>query len=273
MAGERAVHVLAADGQEQSVLAIKEEPSCLAVAGAEHAVPGQLYVGAGGRVYLFDAKGEAAGTWDAFDKGAILTSIAVAPQDVFVADAGNRLVLRCDQTGKIVGRIGASDPGRSMPGFIVPSPYFDIVLGADELLHVVDPGRRRITAYTFDGELQSFWGKASPAITDFFGCCNPSHIATLPDGRFVTSEKGIPRVKVYSEAGDLDCVVAGPEQLGISRAEIGDPRTKEMPCVFDIATDTQGRVLVLDPRRKSVRVFRTLSTKDAGTRGHGDAER
>jgi len=35
------------------------------------------------------------------------------------------------------------------------------------------------------------WGKRS-GIADFFGCCNPAHLALLPDGRFVTSGKGIP---------------------------------------------------------------------------------
>ena len=40
-------------------------------------------------------------------------------------------------------------------------------------------------------------------MADFFGCCNPAQLAVLPDGRFVTAEKGIPRVKIYSRERPL----------------------------------------------------------------------
>ena len=57
------------------------------------------------------------------------------------------------------------------------------------------------------------------------------------------------RVKVYradrgyGQNGVLDSVVAGPETLGDS--EIG----------LDLAVDSTGRVLVLDPGKRTVRVF------------------
>ncbi len=41
--------------------------------------------------------------------------------------------------------------------------------------------------------LAASWGRAGSSVADFFGCCNPSHIARFADGRFVTSERGIPR--------------------------------------------------------------------------------
>ena len=106
-----------------------------------------------------------------------------------------------------------------------------------------------------DGELDGFWGQAGAAIEAFFGCCNPAHLALLPDGRFVTSEKGIPRVKIYSDQGDLDCVVAGPQELGVAETALGDPRSGADERVFDIATDTQGRVVVLDSKTRRVRIF------------------
>jgi hypothetical protein len=99
------------------------------------------------------------------------------------------------------------------------------------------------------------WGEAGSTIDDFFGCCNPSQFAVLPSGSIVTSEKGVPRVKVYSEFGEFECVVAGPQQLDVAEAELGDPRSVQAKAVFDVAADSQGRVLVLDPRKKSVRIF------------------
>ena len=55
----------------------------------------------------------------------------------------------------------------------------------------------------------------------------------LPDGRFVTAEKGIPRIKVYSPRGEFECVVAGPKQMKAVAA--------------DLAADRRGRILALDP--------------------------
>lgn len=265
VAGDRAVHVFGPDGGKHAVIEVDGPPSCLAVGGAGHAEPGRIYIGVGRRIELFAADGKPAGTWGNFETNAILTSIAVAKNDVFVADAGNRLVLRFDAAGKLVGKIGAPDPDREMPGFSVPSAYFDIAVDPQGMLHVANPGRLQIETYSFDGSLETFWGKASPGISDFFGCCNPSQFAMLANGKFVTSEKGLPRVKIYSDEGEFESVVAGPEQLGIKKYEIGDPRSARGGIVFDVATDTDDRILVLDPKKKCVRVFTPAqSAEEAG---------
>ncbi len=175
--------------------------------------------------------------------------------NVFVADAGHRLVLRYDLKGQLLGRIGASLQDRDMPGFIIPSPYFDLVAGSDMMLYVVNPGARRIECYTFDGQLQSYWGRAGSDLDDFFGCCNPAYLARLHDGRFVTSEKGIPRIKIYSNQGDYETVVAGPSELGVHLTALGDARSDQSKRVFDIAANGKGEVLVLDARKQVVRIF------------------
>ena len=154
-----------------------------------------------------------------------------------------------------MGRIGAADPDRHMPSFVIPSPYFDLVVGPDETLWVVNPGMRRIESYSFTGELQSMWGRAGAGIADFFGCCNPAHLALLPDGRFVTSEKGIPRIKVYSDAGEFERVVAGPRELGVSASALVDARGDQVERVFDVAAAQDGAVLVLDTLERCIRVF------------------
>ena len=64
-----------------------------------------------------------------------------------------------------------------------------------------------------NGDLEFFWGKPSAAIEGFCGCCNPIGLALLPDGRYVTCEKGLPRVKVYSAEGVFESVVAGAESF------------------------------------------------------------
>ena len=164
---------------------------------------------------------------------------------LFAADAGERVVLQYNDAGEIVGQIGRSDPDRQMPGFIIPSPYFDVVVGPDEAIHIVNPGARRIQLYRADGNLEGYWGEAGSSIREFFGCCNPAHLAVLSDGRFVTAEKGAARVKVYRSTGEFECVVAGPEQLAVRGDDV----------LADVAVDGRDRILVLDPAARVIRVF------------------
>jgi hypothetical protein len=255
VAGDRMIQILDPDGSPRGQIQLEVEPTCLAVAGDDADQPGRLYVGSSQGVLVYGPDGAARGGWPSLGDDALLTAIDLALDEVFVADAGNRLVLRYDAEGQLLGRIGATSPERSMPGFVIPSPYFDLVVGPDMFVHVVNPGARRVECYTFDGQLQGFWGTGSSALEGFFGCCNPAHLARTRDGRFVTSEKGIPRVKVYSELGDFQTVVAGPAELDVDPAELGDARGNQAQRVFDVAVNGQGEVLVLDSRRRRVRVY------------------
>ena len=116
VAGESTVLVFGSDGKRQAEIPVKAEPTCLAVGGAEHVHPGRLYVGAGNRIYLFDSQ-TAVGTWtDGFNDKSVITSLAVAEDAVYAADAGNRVVLRFDPDGKLLGRIGEPDEARGFEG-------------------------------------------------------------------------------------------------------------------------------------------------------------
>ena len=211
---------------------------CLAVAA-----DGTLYIGTKDHVEVHDATGGRNAPFPSLGEKAIVTSVAVGDGSVFVADAGNRVVVHYDLAGKQVGLIGKKDEARDIPGLVVPSPHLDLALGRDGLLWVVNPGRHKLQAFTLAGDLEASWGKPSVNIEGFSGCCNPTDFAILPDGRFVTAEKGIPRVKVYSAEGKFECVVAAPERF--EKDVVG----------LDLAVDSQGRILVLDPAARKVRVF------------------
>lgn len=211
---------------------------------------GSIFVGVKDHVEVFDTKRKRVATWDAPQGKPLITGIAVGERDVFVADAGNRIVWRYDRSGKLARRIGEKDTARNIPGFVVPSPYFDVEIGVDGLLRVSNPGRHRIETYTFDGDLEASWGKPGAGIASFCGCCNPCSIEVLPDGRVVTFEKGLPRVKIYSAIGELECVVAAP-------AWFADPAKSPDNNLgaLDGAIDSQGRVYVLDTIAGDVQVF------------------
>ncbi len=172
-----------------------------------------------------------------------ITSIAADDTYLYIADAGSRRVLRYTRDGQARGLIGDRNKARDLPGFAVPSPYFDVLAAPDGLLRIVDPGRKTINAFTPDGELELSFGNPTFALEGFSGCCNPAHLSMLPDGSYVTSEKGIPRVKVYNTDGEFVTAVVGMEGLA----------TETEPC--DVATDSTGRIYVLDPGAKVVRIF------------------
>lgn len=259
VAGDEAIHGFDSSGKATTKIALDEEATCLAVGGPDHAFPGRIYVGAGRTVSVLDSDGKPVDAWEIPGEKVLLTSMAAAENDLFVADFANRCVLRYDTSGELLGRIGQRGKDRGTVGFILPSPFFDLAVAAEDVLWVVNPGLRRLEAYTFDGGLELFWGESSTGVEGFFGCCNPAHFALLPDGRFVTAEKGLLRVKVYTPDGQFDGVVAGPEQLDTRAGPRASPPAEgrfdhELKAV-DVAADSQGRVLILDPARRTVRIF------------------
>ena len=250
--GDKGSIALSSGGDLPGSIKLTDMPRCLTVAD-----DGRIYVGMKDHVEVYDSRGKRLASWDSLGERAVLTSIAVSKNNVFVADAGNRIVLRYDTAGKLINRIGAKDKERNIPGFVIPSPYFDLAVGRDGLLRVTNPGLHRIEAYTFDGDLEFFWGKFSNVdVKGFCGCCNPANFAILDDESFITCEKGLTRVKIYDVEGTFVGVVAGTEQL----IEGGTARICYFPdqCRaggFDVAVDAAGRIFVLDTIKNVVRMF------------------
>ena len=265
--GDRQILVFDGDRSKAASYPLEFEPRALAV------MPARIYVAAASRVFVLDGDGGLIDTWPDRGGRALFTSITVdraenesGDNDVYVADAGNRLVLRYNSDGKLLGEIDRlsslkptadDDPKASRLGFIVPSPFFDVAMGGDGLLRVVNPGMHEIEAYTPEGLLEKplTWGTTGFNIEGFCGCCNPAALAIMPDGRFVTGEKGLPRVKVYSPQGRFECVVAGPKTLDPTGKSAEDTREGHKLTAVDLAVDDDGQVLVLDPKARAVRVF------------------
>lgn len=195
-----------------------------------------LYVASRDAVFRLDAKTkQPIAVTQPLGPRAYLTGIAGDESGLWLADSGNRQILHLDKSGTIIGTFGKGQ-------LIVPSPHLKVLVKPDGNLLVNNPGRLRVDTYSPAGVLKSSFGKASVDIEGFCGCCNPIDIALLPDGRVVTAEKGLPRVRVYSADGTLDSVVVGPEGLS--------PR-----CEPQVAVTPQGQILVLDPPARVVRVF------------------
>jgi sugar lactone lactonase YvrE len=236
--GDTAIAILETDGRAMRQIATDRPVTCLAI-GRD----GLIYAGLTDSVAVFTPEGIKRAEWQAPGTNAVLTSIGVNDTDLFAADAGQRIVWRFDLTGNLLAQIGAKDPNTGFPGFFIPSPYFDLAFAPDGALWVVDPGRHKFIHFSPDGEVLSSWERTGTDIEGFSGCCNPSHIAIRSDGSFVTSEKGVVRVKLHTATGTLAGVLAGPARFG--------PDTRGL----DLAVDSTGRILVLDPDRALILVF------------------
>lgn len=202
-----------------------------------------IFLGVRDHIEIWGSNGEQKDKWEILNDRVVITSIATTESSVFVADAGNKVVYHYDFDGNLINEIGRKDSLKGIQGFIIPSPYFDLAIGRDGELWVVNSGRHQLEAYDKEGNLISSWKKTSMGLDGFSGCCNPSHIAILPNGSFVTSEKGIERIKIHQPSGEFESVVATPEDF-----EAG---TKGL----DLAVDSENRVIVLDPKKGIIRIF------------------
>jgi hypothetical protein len=249
VSGDQAVRIFDERGNLLDEIVVNGTPRSLAVAD-----DGKIYVGVVDHIEVYNRQGKKLATWESPGQRTLFTSIAISGSDVFVADAGNRIVLRYDLNGNLINRIGKKDEERNVPGFVIPSPYFDLVMRRDNLLRVVNPGRHRIEAYTFDGDFEFAWGKFSTDIEGFCGCCNPINIAVLSDDSFITCEKGLARVKIYDPEGAFVGVVAGPEQFGATVHVCTTPEQCQSGG-YDVAVNSEDRIFVLDTIKNVVKAF------------------
>jgi hypothetical protein len=238
VAGKDSISIFEPSGKAKNTFKINGIAQCIAI--AEN---GNILLGMQDHLEIWNKKGEQISKWASLGTDAFITSIAAKGEHIFIADAGQKVVYNCHIRGYLLSKIGLKDPATGVPGFIIPSPYFDLGISKDGNLWVVNPGRHSFEKYNFEGKLLKSWGKASMAMEGFCGCCNPSNFAFVNDSLFVTSEKAIERVKIYKADGTFLCVVATPDQF-----EAG---TKGL----DLAVDNHNRILVLDPVKKMIRIF------------------
>lgn len=204
-----------------------------------------IWIGTRHYVAHYDANGTLLNRWNSFGDRSVLTCLAVSGDRVFVADAGNRIVYHCDKTGKIVQKIGEKSEQKGVPGYVIPSPFMDLAIDDEGFLWVVNTGRHSFENYNADGSLRTSWGIPGMKIEGFSGCCNPAEMAIMDDNSFVTSEKGLPRIKLYGQHGDFKGIVAPPESFN-----------SDSYYAPDIAVDAKHQVFALDFARKQVRIFK-----------------
>jgi hypothetical protein len=237
LVGDSSLLFLSPEGVPQDIRQILPGPTCIA-AGEE-----SFYIGYERFLAKYDRTGGPVERWPDLGERTVITSVAVKGDRIFAADAGNRRVVIFNTQGEVLGEFEGEAVTEAGHGFIVPSPCFDVVVDSYGELWVVNPGRKAVENYTEDGEMRGFWQHNSTDVKGFAGCCNPAEIATQEDGSFVTSEKGMVRIKIHAPSGELRSVVAPPALF------------KEEGKAPEVCADERGNVYALDFDRNAVRVF------------------
>lgn len=202
--GGSSLLIIYPDGKVDASFEILSSPTCLLVDEE------QIYIGYNTCVASYTHSGELIQKWEDLGERAVITNMAGNGTSVYVADAGNRKVVIYNSHGEQTGEFEGKAESEAGHGFIVPSANFDLAVNAYGELWVVNPGKHSVENYSDDGRMRGYWENASFDIDGFLGCCNPARITVMDDGSFVTSEKGMVRIKIYDQSGRLKSVVAPP---------------------------------------------------------------
>lgn len=235
LAAKSSVKTLLPDGQLMSEFPVEEDPHCLAVDNDK------VVLGYEKSFTAYSLKGEKLFQSGTINDSTVIASLAIRNGQIVVADMGKRRIWIFSQD-KLVKEIEGVSGAKNLHGFVIPSPYFDVAVNSANELWAANTGMHTLQQYDENGNLVRSWEKISLQIDGFSGCCNPAHFTFLPDGRFVTSEKGLPRIKVYKPDGTLESVVAPPDKF------------KEDGHAAEVAT--LGEIVVaLDYDKKMIRLF------------------
>lgn len=224
------------DGSKLIDFPVDTLASCIAVNGDD------IYIGAGYTVYHYKTNGTRTGILRSDAHKGHITSIGINEGFIYAADAVSKRIIKFSPDGKLISEIGRKDTATGAPGFVLPSMYFDIAFDSFNGLWAANTGRLRLENYTAKGIFESSWGISSIRSEGFAGCCNPAHFALLPDGGFITYEKGIDKIKEFGPTGQFICLVAGAGSFrGKTDLQLGNNN-----LVKDIATGSDGKVYILD---------------------------
>ncbi|MDP2115501.1 MAG: hypothetical protein Q8K69_15755, partial [Bacteroidota bacterium] len=111
----------------------------------------QIWIGMRYYVVMYDLNGTLVKRWNSFGDRAVITSLAVSGENVYVADAGNRIVYQCNTNGQILQKIGEKNEQKGISGFAIPSPYFDVAIDDGGFLWAANTGKHTFENYNPDG--------------------------------------------------------------------------------------------------------------------------
>lgn len=180
-----------------------------------------------------------------------LTDLAITEEYVYVADGKNKCLWQYVRFNPVDGEILTEACPFGNKQFVIPGAYFELVyIPGESGLWAANTGKHQIQKYPFNGdEPEISWGVASFEINGFSGCCNPASFDIFPDGSFITSEKGVLYVKMFSKEGKFLTLLADKTDLTRPAA------FKELSFPKVVAGRSGDKFFLLDPIEEEVVIF------------------
>ncbi len=230
--GDRQLAMFSPNGQKIQALDLKAAPQAVC-AGAR----GGLLVAMQDAILRLNDAGAQIGRWSVAD-GVAVTSISAGSDSVYVGDGVHGKVHRFNASGQYQGSLDQT--------FAAAANFFPVEVDAEGRLHVAHSSRHRVETFSPAGISVASWGAKSRDAAGFSGCCNPVDLAVLPDGKFVTAERGQPRIKLFSSKGDYIKTLAEPEQFTADRLSSYDNHQACSGGGLSVAAGPKGEVYALD---------------------------
>ncbi len=162
--------------------------------------------------------------------------------------AGGTLLLGESAPGRCIHKINAAD-GKYLGKVACPistcCSILDFDVDGKGNVVVANLGQHRVSVAPLDGDGKNVanWGAPGDAADKFCGCCNPVSVAVMADGKVVTSEKTITRIKVYSADGKTLLANVSAKDMGTACGSLG------------VAVDGKGNIYAVDSQSGSVRIL------------------
>lgn len=239
---EKQLQIIDDSGNEKQLILWDDLPALCMSVGSK----GEMYVAFDSMIRKYSPEAVILAESDTLDDESAITSMAIGTDRIFAADGGRRQVLVFDLQLNNINLFRGESGVSSSHGFILPGNQFSLRINQEGELWITNPGIHQIQNYTVDGRLRRNWGIASFGPEGFSGCCNPSFIEFLSDGSYVTSEKGMVRIKIHHESGKFESYVAPPAVFG---------NATTAPA---IAVDANDNVILLDFEQGTIRIFETF---------------
>jgi DNA-binding beta-propeller fold protein YncE len=241
--GDNKIKVFSRDGKEIAGWTAPSAVECLAVDK-----DGFVYAAGYGKVikYSNNKKGEIITSWgtagDGYGQIGNLSSITTHDNFVLLLDAGNSCIHKYSSDGKFIEDIGRAKKSKR-GSFSTCCGIFDAAVDSKGKIYVANLGAHRVEIVDpANPKAKKFWGQAGDKPEEFCGCCNPTNIAIASNGDVITSEKSIPRVKIYSPEGKLKVLIGA------------DNFSRDCANMF-VAVDSKNNIYVVDNTANCIRVF------------------
>ena len=246
---------------------LPEEPRAIVCGTPETILTDKIVVAHPQNIAVYTAEGNRETSWLHLDQQSDIRSLVLTPKYLFAADTGKRSILRLygqGTRGTLARTFGNTNESEdSFTGFVVyAAPITMTYAPQTSLLYIANPGKHRVEVFTVDGiyKPERSWGEPSAHWSGFAGCCNPIGLAVLDDGRVLTVEKSVPRIKILTQDGHLDCVVAAPAVLEAVLPEWERSPPKQEQRYFAVAVLSEGHIACFDFESAVIRIFAPLNT-------------